>query len=121
MTIPNSHVNPLAAAVLGGQTVRPTKAQLDEMEVVRGLQIRTEAVKLAIELVKGHGYTGNTVVAEAVEHVDLVDVRGHRRRGNAEMPGYLPVPFAFPDQSRDLVLACRQPVEFLHALAIVRP
>ena len=65
MTIPNSHVNPLAAAVLGGQVNRPTKAQLDEMEVVRGLQIRTEAVKLAVELAKVPGYNGNTVVAEA--------------------------------------------------------
>ena len=65
MTIPTSHVNPLAAAVLGGQVNRPTKAQLDEMEVVRGLQIRTEAVKLAVELAKVPGYNGNTVVAEA--------------------------------------------------------
>ena len=65
MTTQNSHVSPLLAAQLGGPAPRPTKAQLDELEVVRGLQIRTEAVKLAIELAKGHGYTGNTVMEEA--------------------------------------------------------
>ncbi len=65
MTIPNSHVNPLLASGLGGPVLRPTKAQLDELEVVRGLQIRTEAVKLAIEVVKGAHYTGRQVIDEA--------------------------------------------------------
>ena len=65
MTIPNSHVNPLLAAGLGGPVPRPTKAQLDELEIVRGLQIRTEAVKLAIQVVQGEHYSGGQVIDEA--------------------------------------------------------
>ena len=66
MTTQNSHVSPLLAAQLGGPAPRPTKAQLDELEVVRGLQIRTEAVKLAIQVVQGAGYSGGQVIDEAV-------------------------------------------------------
>ena len=65
MTTQPSHVNPLLGLSVPQPLGRPSQAQLDEIATVRGLQVRTEAVKLAIALVQGTAYAGGDVLDEA--------------------------------------------------------